>query len=235
MTIYPDLEWYAAVSERKKLVARCPYATPSRCPRYFESVSLLSKAGIMAGLSTKVHDELLGKWEAHELWPSTAESATSISGGKKPNCFSNFCPEVSFDAFKLFASTVIGFYDELDRDLREQQLARDTVSNSPDWRRDWEYVEPRHYSECPLYAKLHQEKQVTQINFHGSITGQVNVAGESISSPVLHITVADIISKIESSDASPEDKETAKSLLQGFLAHPLVAAIAGGLVGKLGS
>lgn len=132
--IYPDIEWYAAVSERKHITARCPNATVNRCPRYFESVSLLADAGITTKLSRTTHDAVLAKWESHELWPVTGETATSISGGAKLSCFSNFCPEASFDTFKLFASTLIDFYDSLDRANREQQLEREGMPTGKDWR-----------------------------------------------------------------------------------------------------
>ena len=49
--IYPDLDWYGAISERKGLTGRCPFATVGRCPRYFESVALLSDAGITTKLA----------------------------------------------------------------------------------------------------------------------------------------------------------------------------------------
>lgn len=232
--IYPDLEWYAAVSERKHITARCPHATVHRCPRYFESISLLSDAEISTKLPATIHDAVLAKWESHELWPATGETATSISGGAKPNCFSNFCPEVAFDTFKLFASTLIMFYDSLDRANRERQLERGGIPKEKDWRSNWEHIDPMHYSECPIYSKLHQEKKMAEINFHGPITGQVNVAGESVNSPVLNLSVGDILARIDASNASPEEKETAKSKLKDFLAHPLVAAVIGGLAGHIG-
>jgi hypothetical protein len=197
-------------------------------------VALLSDAGITAKIPADLHDAVLAKWEAHQLWPVTAETAPSTSGGVKVNCFSNFCPEASFEVFKLFASQVIMFYDELDRECRERQLEREGISSQKDWRWNWDHVEPMHYSECPIYSKLPQEKKMAEINFHAPITGQVNVAGESISNPALNLSVGDILAKIESSDASPEDKETAKSRLKEFLAHPLVSAIIGGVVGRIG-
>jgi|SRR5690625_205406 len=42
-----------------------------------------------------------------------------------------------------------------------------------------------------------------------------------------------LIKKIESADASPEDKKEAKFLLREFLAHPLVVAITGGVMSGL--
>ena len=233
--IYPDLDWYVAVSERKAVTARCPYATIHRCPRYFESVALLSDSGITATLPAATHETALAKWQPHELWPATAETATSISGGQPPNCFSNFCPEVAFDTFKLFASSLIRFSDEIDRDIRYRKLQQEGQSATRDWRWDWEHIGPMHYSECPIYSKIPQEKQVAQINnFHGPITGQLNVAGQSINSPVLSLTVGDILARVEASNATNEEKEAAKSKLSQFLTHPVVAAIVGGLTSRIG-
>lgn len=233
--IYPDIEWYEAISERKQITARCPNATIYRCPRYFESIALLADQGITTKLPKATHDAALAKWESHELWPVTGETATSISGGKKLNCFSNFCPEVAFDTFKLFASTLIDFYDDLDRENRERQLEREGMQKGKDWRLHWEHIDPMHYSVCPVYSKLPQEKKVADINFHGPITGQVNVAGESVDSPsMINLSVGDILTKIEKSDATPEQKAEAKSKLTEFLTHPVVAAIVGGLAGHIG-
>lgn len=157
-SIQPDLEWYAATSEKKGISTRCPFATVQRCPRYFESVSLLSDAGRCSKLSPVTHDAVLKKWMAHELWPVSGETATSISGRHPGNCFSNFCPEVAFDTFRLFGSTLIEFYDEIDRAARERQLeAKGEVRAGGDWRWNWEHVEAMHYSDCPVYARLRHD------------------------------------------------------------------------------
>ena len=80
-----------------------------------------------------------------------------------------------------------------------------------------------------------QEKIVPQINnFHGHISGQVNVAGESIRTTALHLSLGEVIAKIDSSSATPAEKTEAKSRLTEFLAHPLVAAIVGGIAGGIG-
>jgi hypothetical protein len=232
--IYPDLEWYASVSERKNLHVRCQYASVHRCPRYFESVALLGDQGIASKMSQTMHDDLLKRWESHELWPVTGETATSISGGDPPNCFSNFCPEVTFDTFGLFASKVIQFYDGRDRAFREKVLAAEGEARENDWRWNYEHVQQMHYSECPLYSKLVKEKRVSQVTINGNVNGQVNIAGETITSPVLRLSLGEVLEKVEASDASPADKSSAKSKFREFLAHPVVAAIVGGLAGHIG-
>lgn len=230
--IYPDLHWYTAISERKQLTGRCPFAAISRCPRHFESVALLSDAGITTRLAPEVEVAMLAKWKGHDAWPATAETAASTSGADgQPSAFANFCPEVAFDTFKLFATTLIRFADELDRAAAEHAIAADGPSGGKDWRWNWQHVEPIHYTECPVYAKLYEEKAMAQINFNAPVSGQVNVAGKSINSPVMALSIQDIVARIDASDASPAEKEGAKSKLAAFLEHPLVTGIVGGLAG----
>jgi len=236
--IYPDLPWYAAISERKGISTRCPHATVHRCHRYFESASLLSDQGITTKIPKSLHDELLAKWEKHELWPVQGENATSISGGKIPNCFSNFCPEVAYDTFKLFASNVIRFYDELDKDIRYKALEAEgakSIGQGADWRWNYEHVAPLHYSDCPVYSKIPKDRPMPQVTIHGNVSGQINIAGESINSPALNLTLGELLSRIEATDATPAEKASAKSKLQEFLSHPIIAAIVGGLAGRIGA
>ncbi|MCK6424864.1 MAG: hypothetical protein L6Q75_07195 [Burkholderiaceae bacterium] len=184
-----------------------------------------------------LHDQLLAKWQANELWPVTGEGATSISGGEVPNCFSNFCPEVAYDVFKLFASTVIRFYDEIDSDCRQRALtAEGSQPGARDWRWNFEHIEPMHYSECPVFSKiLPKERTMPQVTIHGDVNGQLNIAGESVNSPVLQLTLGDLLSRIESADATPTERAAAKSKFQELLSHPVVAAIIGGLAGRVGA
>ena len=43
-----DKAWYHGISEAKSLPLRCPFATVDRCPRYYQSLSLLSETGATA-------------------------------------------------------------------------------------------------------------------------------------------------------------------------------------------
>ncbi|MFG0232934.1 hypothetical protein [Achromobacter sp. 413638] len=182
----------------------------------------------------ELHDATLAKWRAHELAPAIAEAETSISGGKNPNCYSNFCPEVAFDTFKLFGSALIRIRDDIDQQIAEQVIARDPAPEGKDWRWSWSHVEPLHFSGCPLYAQLHQEKPVSNITFNGPVTGNINVAGHSINAQAMSLSLAELLTKIEASSVAAHEKEAAKSKLAEFLAHPVVAAIVGGLAGRIG-
>jgi len=234
LPIYPDLPWHSSQSERKGLLGRCPHASIHRCPRYFESAALLSDVGITTRMSNELHDATLAKWRAHELAPATAEAETSITGGKNPSCYSNFCPEVAYDTFKLFGSTLIRIGDDIDHQAAEQAIAEDPAPEGKDWRWSWSYVEPLHFSDCPLYAKLHQEKSVSNITFNGPVTGNINVAGHSINAQTMSLSLADLLTRIDASTVAAPEKEAAKSKLAEFLSHPVVAAIVGGLAGKIG-
>jgi hypothetical protein len=189
-------------------------------------------------MSKALHDITLAKWHSHELAPATAETETSItSHNTAPKSFSNFCPEVAYDTFKLFGSTLILVGDDpVDRQIGERLIEEDPAPAEKDWRWTWSHVEPLHYSDCPMYAQLHQEKPMsnTNITFNGPVSGHVNVAGHSIAAPVMLLSVAELISKIDASNVAPPDKEAAKSKLAEFLSHPVVAAIIGGLAGKIG-
>ena len=232
--LYPDLQWYSLQSERKGLPGRCPYTSVHLCPRYFETYAVLSMVGTTVPLQKAIHDEAQAKWENHELSSSSAETVPSISGGEDPNCYSNFCPEVAYDTFKLFASNLIRINDSIDRQIAENLIEKDPAPDGKDWRYMWSHVEPLHYSDCPLYARLHKEKPMSNITFHGPVSGNINVAGYSVNAPVMSLSIRDLIAKIDASNVDTHKKEEAKSKLSEFLNHPVVAAIIGGLAGHIG-
>ena len=67
------------------------------------------------------------------------------------------------------------------------------------------------------------------ISISGSVSGQLNIAGTTISAPSMNMTLSELERKIdESNDASKED---AKSKLRSLLKHPLVVKILGGAIG----
>ena len=67
-----------------------------------------------------------------------------------------------------------------------------------------------------------------------TITGSSNViVGNNNQQTVTH-SVQELVRVIDSSTATPEQKEEAKGLLKKFLEHPLLAATAGAAIGLLG-
>lgn len=156
--VVPNQDWYFRISKERKLPLRCPFASVERCPRYYQSLSLLGVAG-----STKIDpaedERLLQLWRKSDLWPRTSEYETSIAGSKnefgdwKTHTFSNFCPEVAYDRFGLFASAFGDYADDIDKDIAHERLGKEGVPGS-DWRWRWAFVKPLHFEECSLYSPL---------------------------------------------------------------------------------
>ena len=67
-----------------------------------------------------------------------------------------------------------------------------------------------------------------------NISNSNNVVVGNHNHQVIDNSVKELVKLINSSSASPEQKEEAKNLLGQFLKHPLVTSIAGGVVGLLG-
>ena len=161
--INPDIDWCRKISFELVVPTRCPFSTVEKCPRYYQSLSLLSSAGHTA-IFPKKEKMLQKKWEKSDLWPMIGEQATSVSGapsGKKS--FSNYCPEVSYDRFGLFASELCPYHDEIDHDHGIEFGAQERMP-SGHWVFDWSYVSKMHYTDCPLYSplKLREESKSNQ-------------------------------------------------------------------------
>lgn len=74
------------------------------------------------------------------------------SSDDKYTGFSNFCPEVSFDVFGLFAVSLHRYADEIDTESAYAKLKENAYPK--DWRWQWAYVESLHYLKCPVYSQL---------------------------------------------------------------------------------
>jgi hypothetical protein len=152
--IQPDLKWYTGISATKGLPPRCPFASVHRCPRYYQSLSLLGEAGITTRIEPEEDKRLLDQWKRSDLWPVVNEQATSVMGApEEPHHFSKFCPEVSFERFGWFASHLSYHADEIDQDAAQSRLA-DEGAPGTDWQWIWALVTPMHYANCPLYSPL---------------------------------------------------------------------------------
>jgi predicted nucleotide-binding protein len=79
------------------------------------------------------------------------ETSTS-SDGTRTWGFSNFCPEVTYDRFHLFATRLYRYAAEIDTDLAHERLGREGARAN--WRWSWEAITPLHFTECPLYSPL---------------------------------------------------------------------------------
>jgi len=165
--IYPDRAWYTKISEQNEATPFCPHANVHRCPRYYSSLYLLGEAGITTKITPEKINELDEFWEKSELLPVVAEHDTMISGHKSG--FSNFCPEVTFDMFGLFAVSLHRYSDEIDKDMVHEQLKK--KAHPKDWRWHWQNVEPLHYLKCPIYSQLISKPVIA---FRDSSTKNVN-------------------------------------------------------------
>ena len=138
------------MSLQKSIPPRCPYGNVDRCPRYYESLSLLGSAGITTAIDPSEEKRLLKKWKNSEHWPKVREHESSIWNNE--SCH-NFCPEIAFDVFGLFASELHRYTDEIDIDVAHKKLSKQSALAS-DWRWQWSNITPLHYSECRLYSLL---------------------------------------------------------------------------------
>lgn len=147
------LEWYVNTSRARGVTPRCPFASVHRCPRFYASVSLLGAAG-NTPIEPSLDARLLTQWRESDLWPATREQDTAVMGtSENPRHFTGFCPEVAYDNFRVFASSLHQYVDEPDAAAAGRRLA---ASKAPpdDWRWRWQLVTRMHFTECPLYAPL---------------------------------------------------------------------------------
>jgi len=175
--IPPDISWATNESVRKGIPLRCPFASVDLCPRYYLSTAMLGVSGVTTKIEESDDKRLLAKWEKHPCWPRTMEQEPGVfSRDSDPRSFHHFCPEVMYDTFGVFATSVSSYPDELDRDLAHESLGKRNVKGSH-WRWRWAALTKMHYSECPLYAPLmhsppQRDKAKARIievkpNFHG--------------------------------------------------------------------
>jgi len=152
--IQPTIEWYGGISREKGVTPRCPYANVHRCPRYYFSISLSGRSGISTAIEEQADKELHDKWKKDELYPVIGEQDTMTGTNETgTTMFSNFCPEVSYQIFGLFATYLHRYADDIDRESAHKQLAQHKVV-SGDWRWAWQYVEPQHFTQCHLYSLI---------------------------------------------------------------------------------
>ncbi len=149
-----DRDWYVGESTKRGFdTPRCPFASVDRCPRYYQSLSLLGETG-STKLSNKEDKRLLKRWRKSDLWPRTAEQETAVfSSNGTPYLFAKFCPEVLFERFGWFATSLAAYPDEVDRSMAHRTLGNSNTG-ADDWRWAWWQMTPMHFSDCPIYSPL---------------------------------------------------------------------------------
>jgi hypothetical protein len=121
------------------------------CP--FLPSLLLGETGCTS-IPKEEDEKLKATWRNHPLWPITGEQETAISGGNgEINAYHRFCPEIAYDVFHLFATSLARHVDEIDRDMAAERLTKEGASHDdPRW--VWSGIAAQHYSECPLFSSL---------------------------------------------------------------------------------
>ena len=128
--IQVDLDWYSAKSKERGVAVRCPLATVHRCPRYYQSVSLLGERR-NTSIEAQADQALKNRWMKSDLWPLVDEQATSVTSvDGTPTIYSRLCPEASYESFGFFAEYLSRSGDEIDRELRHAELATQRVPSS---------------------------------------------------------------------------------------------------------
>ncbi len=173
MVTNPDIEWYRSISKKNGTTPRCPFAAVGKCPRYFQSISLLGQIGTNTPLDPKTDRRLKRLWERTDFWPKVAEHEASVwETDGKPKAYNHFCPEVVYDNFGYFADSLYEFEDEIDMDNAIRRLESIKADKS-DWRRHHMSLNPIHFTECYLYSLLlsyktqHEDIFEIKPNYHG--------------------------------------------------------------------
>jgi hypothetical protein len=151
--IVPDFSWYQSKSSERGAPSSCPYANVHKCPRYYASIYMLGKARAITSMSTSKVEALDAFWNESGLLPVIEEEDTGISGADgRITSLSNFCPEVAFTYFRLYASYLGRYVDEIDKDCGHRVAERENIPG--DWRYEWGFLSECHYLECVVYNQV---------------------------------------------------------------------------------
>ncbi|WP_428821388.1 hypothetical protein [Microbulbifer sp. MCCC 1A16149] len=149
----PNFEWYSKESRSKGVTPRCPYAHPRKCNKYYSSIYLLGELGITTQIPSDIQVVLDDYWKESGLLPLIEEHDPSVTHtDNKLASVSNFCPEVSFNFYGLFATYMHRYVDEIDRGAMIKKLSRE--GGGEDWRCEWMSIRPLHYTECDNFSQL---------------------------------------------------------------------------------
>ncbi len=109
----------------------------------------------MSLLDPKLDKEIGAKWEATDIWPAVWHEHSGIGSSEgKPFLYRDFCPEVTGEAFGLFASTLARYSDEIDMVSAQHWLVSNGIGHRKEWRWHWSLVSEMHYTQCPVYSLL---------------------------------------------------------------------------------
>ncbi|WP_447046156.1 hypothetical protein [Vreelandella sp. H-I2] len=178
LRVIPDKNWWEKERKKRNALSTCPYANSYRCPRHYESLDLLSRINVIAGISSEKKEELTAFWDRTIFSSLCDEELPSVSvnsfGGL--SSVSNFCPEISFKYFRYYADYMYEHIDEIDRDSGVRIAERDKLEN--DWKYQWMSVGARFYLDCDVFERVKQFNDELGSSFlnrlHPNIILQIN-------------------------------------------------------------
>ncbi|MFA7328971.1 MAG: hypothetical protein WC081_05660 [Candidatus Ratteibacteria bacterium] len=163
-----DDNWYYEKSRELKLSKNCPFSSPQLCPRYYESVKILQNVKLVKGIGSKIDKKLAQKWEEHPMKPCMQEEESGISFEGDPGTssyktlsISNFCPELTFKQFGIFASSLARLTDIIDTEPIPNYVKR-MKADKDDWKWEYHRVDHQHYSDCKEYLWLSSHETAIQ-------------------------------------------------------------------------
>lgn len=154
----PDLAWYQAQSKSSHSPLRCPFASEKLCPRYYHTLALLGSKLVFEKLSASQEKALDDHWDRSVLFSRNFQPQPELIGSSSdssPTVSSwwHCCPELAFDAWNVFASCGRHLGDNDDKRIHHAELDSKNVPKE-DYRWQFPYLNPRHYSECKEFAIL---------------------------------------------------------------------------------
>ncbi|MGL4683747.1 MAG: hypothetical protein ACRCV4_12000 [Hafnia alvei] len=154
--IIPDKNWWEKERNSRNASSVCPYASSHRCPRYYESVVLLSGINMIAGMATEKEKELGEFWKRTNFSSLCDEEVPAITTKEFGGLSSvrNFCPEISFKYLNYYADYMQKYVDEIDHDMGRRIAEEDNLKN--DWKHIWMSVNPKFYLDCDVFESVKQ-------------------------------------------------------------------------------
>jgi len=154
--IIPDKNWIEKESNARNASSLCPYANSHKCPRYYESLVLLSRINMISGMTSEKVAELETFWNRTIFSSLCNEEVPSVSTKENKNLSSvaHFCPEVSFKYLGYYADYMHKYIDDIDRGFGIRDAERDRLEN--DWKYSWMTVSPKFYLDCEIFNSVKQ-------------------------------------------------------------------------------
>ncbi|WP_259468998.1 hypothetical protein [Salmonella enterica] len=176
--IVPDKIWWEKECNNRNASSICPYASSHRCPRYYDSIVLLSRSNMIAGMAPEKEKELNEFWERTNFSSLCDEEVPAVTtkefGGL--SSVSNFCPEVSFKYLSYYADHMHKYVDDIDQDTGRRIAEKDNLEN--DWKYTWMSVEPKFYLDCDVFESVKKFNEKLGNDYlkrlHPNIVQQIN-------------------------------------------------------------